>query len=499
MLTSLLKNRSFWLLLLIGAAVGLITRVVLTSTQSFNFVAAGGYWLMLALVILLGRAITRAGGWRWLRDHFTRFDVYVLVLIMVCTSAWWAHEKPGFKILSDEVLLLGTSMGLHLERSATYPSRASDVQGPLQIIDRVLDKRPLLFPFLVATVHDLTGYRPENAFYFNRGLGIVFLILVYLLGWQMGGSRWAGVFGVLLFAGLPLVAQQSAGSGFELLNLTVVVALGLAMLAYLRTPDGVRLEVLVYTGLALTACRYESILFLLPMALAAAVGWWRSQRIELTWPVMISPIFLSVWLSQNRIFSGDSTAWQMASKEGITAPFSFDYLGSNLGHALAFFFDFSGYQASSAAFAVLGLLALPFFVLWLVRKLREFTTTGSDDWAWILFGAGLLVNGILLMLYFWGQFDDRIISRLSLPVHLLMLLAVVVVARTMIKSSRGWQYLCGIAALAFVAQGLPVMANRAWRWKSGGSFWRPNRKRISCFWTTMRFFGSRIGSRLRVW
>ena len=138
-----------------------------------------------------------------------------------------------------------------------------------------------------------------------------------------------------------MAAQQSAGSGFELLNLTAVVGLGLAMVAYLRSPDGARLEVLVYTGLALTACRYESVIFLIPMALTALLGWWRSQRIEISWPVIISPLFLSVWLTQNRIFSGDSTAWQMASKEGITAPFSLDYLSPNLVHALAFFFDFN--------------------------------------------------------------------------------------------------------------------------------------------------------------
>ncbi len=462
MLRRLLKSSSFWLLLLVGASVAVITRVVLTSSQSFTFVASYGYWLTLGMVILLCRSMIRAGVWSWIKKHACRFDALVVLLVLLCTSVWWAHEKPGFKILSDEVLLLGTSMGLHLERSATYPSRASDVQGPLRIIVRVLDKRPLLFPFFVATVHDLTGYRPENAFYFNRGLGILFLLLIYVFAWQAGGSRWAGVLGVLLFGGLPLAAQQSAGSGFELLNLTALTGLGLAMLAYLRSPSGKSLEVLVYTGLALAACRYESILFLLPMAAAAFLGWWRSNDFEFTWPVMVSPVFLSVWLTQNRIFSGDSTAWQMASKEGVNSPFGLEYFGPNLGHALAFFFDFSGFQASSAAFAALGILAVPFFGLWLLRRLRESKSSSSDEWTWVLFGCGLLANGILLMLYFWGQFDDRIISRLSLPVHLLLLLSLVVVARTLIKDSPGWRVLCGIAATALLAQGLPVMANRAY-------------------------------------
>ncbi|MGY8717807.1 MAG: hypothetical protein ACKVI3_08515 [Verrucomicrobiia bacterium] len=85
MLTSLFKNRTVWLLVLIGALVGLVTRLVLTPNQSFSFVAAGGYWLMLALVILLGRSIVRAGGLQWVREHVSRFDVYVLILVMACT------------------------------------------------------------------------------------------------------------------------------------------------------------------------------------------------------------------------------------------------------------------------------------------------------------------------------------------------------------------------------------------------------------------------------
>lgn len=462
MLTQIVKTRALWLLALVAALVVVVTRLLLTSDQSFGFVAGFGYWFMLGLSLAWGRAVIRAGAGDWIRRNFERFDVWVLILVMGCTSIWWAHEKPGFKILADEVLLLGTSMGMHFERSATYPSRATDVQGPFIIRDRVLDKRPLLFPFFVATVHDLTAYRPDNAFYFNRGLGIVFLLLMYVLGWQVTGRRWAGVVSVLLFAGLPLAAQQSAGSGFELLNLAAMSAMALAMMAYLRQPDGPRLEALVFTGLILASCRYESVLFMLPMAVATLLGWWKSQRVELTWPVMVSPLFLAPWLSQNRVFSGDSTAWQMASKEGVSSPFSFDYVGDNLGHALAFFFDFSGYQPSSALFAALGIVALPFFGLWLIKIVRGLATAKADDLATSLMGLGLFGIGGMLMMYFWGQFDDRIINRLSLPVHLLFVVAIIVVARTLFKSDRGWKALAAIVTLAALAQSLPVMAKRAY-------------------------------------
>ena len=460
MLTRIVKNRGLWLLSLVAVLVVIVTRLALSSNQSFWFVADFGYWFMLALTLVWGRAVLQAGAWQWVQKNFGRFDAWVLILVLGCTSIWWSHEKPGFKILADEVLLLGTSMGMHFERSATYPSRATDVQGPLMIRDRVMDKRPLLFPFLVATVHDLTGYRPENGFYFNRGLGIAFLLLIYVLGWQIAGVRWAGVVSVLLFAGLPLAAQQSAGSGFELLNLVGLTTLALAMIAYLRSPDGIRLELLVFTALMLMSCRYESVLFMVPMAVVAVLGWWRSNQITLTGMVMASPLFLAPWLSQNRTFSGNADAWQMASKEGVSSPFSFDYVGDNLGHALAFFFDFSGYQPSSAAFALAGILALPFFGLWMLKILRTGSAAKDDDMATSLMGIGLFGIGGMLMMYFWGQFDDRIISRLSLPVHLLFMVAVIVVARTLIKSDIGWKALAAVITFAALAQSLPVMAQR---------------------------------------
>ncbi len=102
-------------------------------------------------------------------------------------------EPPWIQILADEVLLLGTSMGLHYERVAAYPVRATDVQGPFLILDHVLDKRPLLFPVLAASIHDLTGYRPENVFYLNMGLAGIFLAVAYLLGVNAGRGRWPGM------------------------------------------------------------------------------------------------------------------------------------------------------------------------------------------------------------------------------------------------------------------------------------------------------------------
>ena len=77
---------------------------------------------------------------------------------------WDADETFGFKIVMDEIMLLGTSMSMHLDRTVLTPVRGNDIQGTFVILDGLMDKRPLFFPFLASLLHDLTGYRPANAF-----------------------------------------------------------------------------------------------------------------------------------------------------------------------------------------------------------------------------------------------------------------------------------------------------------------------------------------------
>ena len=464
MFKSIFTDRRVWLLGIILVAVALVARWLLPAQLAMRGVITGGYWVILVLMMMFGRAVWPVMRERWRQASFQRFEIWVAAGILVVSGIWFSHERPGYKILADELLLSGTAMSLHYERMATYPTRATDIQGPFLILSRTLDKRPLLFPMLVSAVHDVTGYRISNSFYLNMVLGAAFLWLVYLAGWNAGGSRWAGVLMALLFAGLPLMAQQATGGGFELLNLLLLVVLGLLMTIYLERPEKGRLEALVFCGLLLASTRYESVIFLVPVAIVALLGWWRSEKIILSWPLIFSPLFLVLPLMQNRVFVENTAAWEMGSRTGVTEPFGFEYLAPNLGHALEFFFDFGGYHANSPLFAALGLLCLPFLILWTRRIFGAAKTAQASDLGWAVAALGLLGVTAVYMLYFWGTFDDPLISRLSLPVHLLMAVAVVIVGAMVFKTGdRGWKILTLVALGGFLFQSLPVMARQAYR------------------------------------
>ncbi len=461
LLRMLARDRRVLLLALLAVLTLVLGRHTLGSRTAVTTVVSGGYWVLLFVLGYFVYAVSRVLRANWRNIRFVRADAGVLCLIVVTGGILLAHERYGFKILADELLLVGTSMDMHYDRSAAYPVRATNVQGPFQILDSVIDKRPILFPFVVSLAHDVTGYRPENAFYVNTVLGFVFLTLVYLLGLNIGRSRWAGVLLVLLFGGLPMLAQQMKGGGFELLNLVIISALLLLAIAFAERRDTATLEALCYAAVLVAYTRYESILLIVPVAGIVLWAWWREQRVTLTWPVVITPCFLLLPILQNRVFELRPGVWELASR-GATTPFGLQYVANNLGHAAAFFFDTTGYEPNSPLFAAVGLLAAAFFLLWIIRILRNPATSEPGEIATAWIGLGLFGIWALLMAYFWGQFDDPVIHRLSLPVHLLMAIAIAAVGASLWRSARPWQAAAAITVASLVVYSLPAMSRGAY-------------------------------------
>lgn len=499
---TVLKDRRMWLLVLFGTLAFVTSRWLVPEHLAFRIVVKGGYWMMLATVLLFGRALWRILKETWIITQWHRTHLWALLLILGTAAFWQAHERHGFKVLADEVLLLGTSMNLHYEREPTYPIRATDVQGPFQVLQSVLDKRPYFFPFLVGLVHDLTGYDPGNTFYVNTVLSVIFLVLIYLIACRVGGSPWAGAFAVLLFAGLPLMAQQATGGGFELLNLVMVAGVLWLAMRYAEKPDAMAVEALCLATVLLAQTRYESAVMIMPVVALVMWGWQKAGRVELPWPLWLTPLFMMPYVLQNRRFDSDASLWELAGQgTPVTEPFGLHYLPDNLGHALAFLFDTTGYQPNSIFFGTIGLIALPVFCIWMSRVLRSRETCDPANMAVVAVGFGLLTINALFMVYFWGQFDHPVIRRLSLPLHLCLMLAVVVTLARWIRWPGKWQWACAAAVGAMIFQGIPVMAKRAYEkeytpavemaWRQDFIAHHPERDFLfvdqdSIFWITQR-------------
>ena len=208
-----LSDRRVWLFASLSALCAATGLLLVPDRLALPLVTQTGYWCVLAAFALFAWAL-----WRAYRDDLARvracglrgFDWASLAVVAVGGTVLMVHESFGFKIVMDEVMLAGTSMSMHFDRSVITPMRGGDIQGAFVVLGGNLDKRQLFFPFLVSILHDLTGYRVENAFVLNGILTFVFLGLVNAAGRKLAG-RQAGWLGVALFAGLPLLAPNSTG------------------------------------------------------------------------------------------------------------------------------------------------------------------------------------------------------------------------------------------------------------------------------------------------
>lgn len=440
---------------LLAIALGFFT---FSASSALAILTAGGYWVMLGTVAWFGWSLLQLAKegkpWAALREPGAW---KIPALILACGLVLLVHESYGFKILMDEIMLLGTSMGMHFDKHPLVPVRGHDLQGAFQLLDGLLDKRPIFQPFLVSLLHDLTGYRPENVFALNTALTFVLLGLVYAAGRKLAG-REAGILAVLLMTSLPLLAQNATGGGFELLNLVMIMSTLLLGLRFAEKRDPGSLQAMLLSAVLLAQTRYESILFLLPVGLLVLWVWWREGRPVLDWGTCVVPLlFLPVALHQ-KIFSLRESAWELASRPGFDKPFALSYAPDNFSHWLNFFFDTTGEHSNSLVLSVLGFLALPFCLLWAAKILGRLGQATAVQATAAFFTVGFAAHSLLMLCYFWGRFDDPVIRRLSLPLNLWLVLGVVIVVAELFRQKWIWRPLMALTGLGVFAYSLPAMA-----------------------------------------
>jgi hypothetical protein len=463
-LAPVLSDRRLWLFAAIAAISAVVGRYLIPDAVALDVVKHAGYWCILALFVLFLRSLwmTFSGDLGEARRNGLRgVDWASFAVVGIGGTVLLVHEAFGFKIVMDELMLAGTSMSMHFDRTVLTPFRGNNIHGIFVIVEGTMDKRPIFFPFLESIVHDLTGYRPENAFLLNGILTFVFLGLVNAAGRMLSG-RISGWIGVALCAGLPLLSQNATGGGFELLNIVMILATFLLGARFIARRDDDSLAAFVFSGLLLAQVRYESPIFLLPVAGIVLWVWYREGRAILPMQVVLVPVLMIHCLLHNRIFDTRSSSWQLQSKPGYTHPFSLSYIPDNVAHAIGFFFNTrTTDQPNSLALSSLGAVAIFFLLLLVVKRLRTLSTEPAISVATIFFTLGFAAQLGLMMCYFWGHFDDPVIRRLSLPTCLWMVIAIMAVLEQFPRPAVS-RVLLGAAVLAAIVQGVPSMAAHAY-------------------------------------
>jgi hypothetical protein len=150
----------------------------------------------------------------------------------------------------------------------------------------------------------------------------------------------------------------------------------------------------------------------------------------------------------------------MASKPDHTEPFALRYFSDGVTHALKFFFGSAADQPNSLVLSILGCIAVPFFVLLIVKRLRVLSTEPPVSVAVIVFSFGFALQFGLMMCYAWW-FDEVVTRRLSLPTHLAMVVAILSVL-PQFRKPVVVRSLLVIALVGLLARSVPSMAAHAY-------------------------------------
>jgi Dolichyl-phosphate-mannose-protein mannosyltransferase len=417
------------LLALSGAVALYVGYFAIPPIPAGHLIISWGYYYILAVFtafLFYARrlALARSGVWKgWLRSP----GAAGLAIAGGTLFAAWS-DKFKHKILYDEFVIQGTAYEMHLTKLVSTIVRAYKVSGTWLPIDPFLDKRPYFFPFLLSLLHDLTGYRIENMFALNLACAASLLGFLYWFTRQVAG-RGPALLAVALMATMPLFGQNATGAGMDLHNLAMLALVACLGVLYLRVPGDDRLSLFVLGAVLLTMSRYESVIFVAPVAAIVFTGWLRAGRVILPWPAIVAPMLLIPLAWHLRVFAATPVFFQL--QEGQTSAFGWANIAGNFRGDVAFLFNTGPGLANSWYLSGIGLAGLAWLLFsgwqWLRRSPRP--ELPAAQVVGLAMGAGIAGHFIVLLFYWWAKFNDLMASRFSLP----MCLAFAVLAALLVR------------------------------------------------------------------
>lgn len=385
--------------------------------QSIVTIKHYGFWLTLVTVLLYIFELRNPIKHLRPSDLATSLSRHWPALLIILLASGYLHLNidRGFKILYDEHTLNSTAMSFHKEGRAFVQVGSHRMDGEVITTAGFVDKRPLLFPFIISCLHQVTGYRATNAFWLNSGLTCLLLTLTYWIVQQICNRRY-GILSVILFTSLPLLAQNTTGGGYELLNLCLIAALILSSIRYLKNDNSDGLNLVILTSVLLASTRYESLLYTLVPVMLWTLKTIQSQQIKLTWMACFSPLLLITPLLSYAIFKSDNRFIQTTSDNF----FSLQHLPSNLQAAGHYLFDLQGDFSNSILLSTLGCLSVCILIYFLIKRSHKIQIAPHHNYALVAVASIISINTSLALTCYWGAWTDPATSRFALPLQFVL-------------------------------------------------------------------------------
>ena len=285
----------------------------------------------------------------------------VILFLFIC--------PPEYRILADEVNLLGTSKSLFEKHNVFFSLEEINMLENKQHIAFSMDKRLVLFPYVLNLVHSLKGYSTNNAFIINFFASIGCLFLLYYFIQRLWG-KYYGLIALLFLASYPLFIRYSMSAGYDVFCLFCAFLSFVFFCRFCKFNSFQNANLLIYSVALLSYTRYECSVMAIIIMIATLIMINKKELDKIHYSFCIYPLLFvpNAWIM---FFANTNTYLQVTQGERV---FALDYLPGNISDAFYFFLEFDSNQESVLIIALLAIFSIFFLVRKLLTSKNEIIT-----------------------------------------------------------------------------------------------------------------------------
>ena len=354
------------------------------------------YYLILTLTLVWGWVLARACYHEGFHiSHFFRTHRRALALTLLAASFIFLSVPRHHRVLSDETVLLSVAQTMTYEKKADYVTEGLWHHERFWPTNRIVQSRPILFPFFIHLLHVLLGYRVGNVYVLNYLAlsGLLFSVYLILRAYL---SEWWAFGACILVLSQPVISLSATSGSYEIFNCFFLALSLLSLRWFINTRSVLSLDVLLVNLLMLANIRYESIIFLFIIVLLYVDRYisnkmWMSALIP--GAVLIFSLSSLVWkvaaLFNQQFFSGGQVLWR---------DFGLKNMGRNMNSFLNSILDLNGKNCFAGLLDWFGLIVLILFLFFLIFKRKE----GNADQKYFFLICLLVTFSHFILTIFYG-------------------------------------------------------------------------------------------------
>lgn len=249
---------SLFLLLILAATASLLIYPIGDTYRAETLFAKSSYYffngLLLAWIYCL---------YHWRKTVFSNISLHskaaALCICFLLTLIVWFGVEHSFKVLSDEANLMAISQSLTFEKTAYNHTMGRWYYDNFWPLANQIDKRPILFPYVLQFLHVVLGYAIENVYLLNSIFLFLFLYLVFLMVYPVGGFL-GGIAGMLFVLAQPILPITAISGGFDLFSCLLQFWAAYLVLQLCVKENPTLRPLIWYTLVLLVHARYENVI-----------------------------------------------------------------------------------------------------------------------------------------------------------------------------------------------------------------------------------------------